>query len=92
MKDHIEKLKKIVFSLESGLEVSKNTEVNINRKLTENASSLKEKAGKLEAELEDITQELYAERLEKAQAIEELEETKNSLKKEYELSLENMQR
>lgn len=50
--------------------------ININATLTQNSVKLKNRIGVLEEEIENITSQLYAERLENAKLKQEIKETK----------------
>lgn len=71
------------------LEKSKNNEYSLNQKLNEGIKTMKDRLVRLEEEKNETMTDLLAERLENARLKEEIKETKEYLKKEYELSIEN---
>lgn len=92
LKQYMSKQLKNLIGVKKELTQATDSQLNMNSTLTQTTLKLKNRIKELEEEIEAVTTQLYAERLEKAKVCEELEETKVELKKEYDLSVQNTRR
>jgi chromosome segregation ATPase len=83
------RLRKDLLQCRELLERSKNNEMALGVKLADATRTVKDRLAKLESEREESLTELLAERLQNARLQEELQETRQHLKREYDLSVEN---